>query len=160
MCHWYGFLLFSFVRVYVDVSLISSAGEGLFAKTAAEVGTVLAFYNGVRITHQEVNWTEKLILPLLKWIVLEVCCCLLPSFSLGNSPNIAVFIMLWVQMPCGWSRFHSHPGKCSARVWKGQLMLSYINVESAKCFNPWDWGWGGQREKNPPPPPPPVDKQK
>ncbi|KAM7111874.1 histone-lysine N-methyltransferase SETD7 [Ciconia maguari] len=42
-------------RVYVDVSLISSAGEGLFSKVAAEASTVMSFYNGVRITHQEVD---------------------------------------------------------------------------------------------------------
>ncbi|NWR29925.1 SETD7 methyltransferase, partial [Tachuris rubrigastra] len=42
-------------RVYVDVSLISSAGEGLFSKVAAEASTVMSFYNGVRITHQEVK---------------------------------------------------------------------------------------------------------
>ncbi|XP_006034329.1 histone-lysine N-methyltransferase SETD7 [Alligator sinensis] len=42
-------------RVYVDVSLISSAGEGLFSKIAAEASTVMSFYNGVRITHQEVD---------------------------------------------------------------------------------------------------------
>ncbi|CAH2301028.1 histone-lysine N-methyltransferase SETD7 [Pelobates cultripes] len=43
------------VRVYVAVSLISNAGEGLYAKTAAEAHTVMSFYNGVRITHQEVD---------------------------------------------------------------------------------------------------------
>ncbi|XP_060134590.1 histone-lysine N-methyltransferase SETD7 isoform X2 [Zootoca vivipara] len=42
-------------RVYVDASLISSAGEGLFTKVSAEAGTVMSFYNGVRITHQEVD---------------------------------------------------------------------------------------------------------
>ncbi|XP_070613844.1 histone-lysine N-methyltransferase SETD7 isoform X3 [Erythrolamprus reginae] len=42
-------------RVYVDASLISNAGEGLFTKIAAEAGTVLSFYNGIRITHQEVD---------------------------------------------------------------------------------------------------------
>ncbi|PKU32148.1 hypothetical protein llap_17548 [Limosa lapponica baueri] len=42
-------------KVYVDVSLISSAGEGLFSKIAAEASTVMSFYNGVRITHQEVD---------------------------------------------------------------------------------------------------------
>ncbi len=40
--------------MYVGQSLISGAGEGLFAKTEAEVNTVMAFYNGVRITHTEV----------------------------------------------------------------------------------------------------------
>ncbi|MBN3290681.1 SETD7 methyltransferase, partial [Polypterus senegalus] len=43
------------MRVYVADSLISNAGEGLFAKTSAESNTVLAFYNGIRITHQEVD---------------------------------------------------------------------------------------------------------
>lgn len=35
-------------------SLIKAAGQGLFAKTDAETDTVMAFYNGVRITHTEV----------------------------------------------------------------------------------------------------------
>lgn len=48
-------MLFFPFRVYVDVSLISSAGEGLFSKIAAEASTVMSFYNGVRITHQEVK---------------------------------------------------------------------------------------------------------
>ncbi|XP_052510836.1 histone-lysine N-methyltransferase SETD7 isoform X3 [Budorcas taxicolor] len=42
-------------RVYVAESLISSAGEGLFSKVAAGPNTVMSFYNGVRITHQEVD---------------------------------------------------------------------------------------------------------
>ncbi|XP_035388330.1 histone-lysine N-methyltransferase SETD7 isoform X4 [Electrophorus electricus] len=42
-------------RVYVGQSLISGAGEGLFAKTEADANTVMAFYNGVRITHSEVD---------------------------------------------------------------------------------------------------------
>ncbi|XP_048826429.1 histone-lysine N-methyltransferase SETD7 [Brienomyrus brachyistius] len=42
-------------RVYVAESLISGAGEGLFAKSDAEPNTVMAFYNGVRITHTEVD---------------------------------------------------------------------------------------------------------
>ncbi|KAG1962543.1 histone-lysine N-methyltransferase SETD7 [Pimephales promelas] len=42
-------------RVYAGLSLISGAGEGLFAKTKAEANTVMAFYNGVRITHSEVD---------------------------------------------------------------------------------------------------------
>lgn len=40
--------------MYVGHSLISGAGEGLFAKTGADANTVMAFYNGVRITHTEV----------------------------------------------------------------------------------------------------------
>ena len=40
--------------VYVGQSLISGAGEGLFAKTDTDADTVMAFYNGVRITHTEV----------------------------------------------------------------------------------------------------------
>lgn len=40
--------------MYAGLSLISGAGEGLFAKTEAETNTVMAFYNGVRITHSEV----------------------------------------------------------------------------------------------------------
>ncbi|XP_075471127.1 histone-lysine N-methyltransferase SETD7 isoform X2 [Ascaphus truei] len=42
-------------RVYIADSLISSAGEGLYAKTAVGPHTVMSFYNGVRITHQEVD---------------------------------------------------------------------------------------------------------
>lgn len=47
-------MVFWFNSVYVGQSLISGAGEGLFAKTEAEANTVMAFYNGVRITHTEV----------------------------------------------------------------------------------------------------------
>lgn len=47
-------VFFWFNSVYVGHSLISGAGEGLFAKTGAEANTVMAFYNGVRITHTEV----------------------------------------------------------------------------------------------------------
>lgn len=43
-----------FNSVYVGQSLISGAGEGLFTKIEAEANTVMAFYNGVRITHLEV----------------------------------------------------------------------------------------------------------
>ncbi|XP_024116136.1 histone-lysine N-methyltransferase SETD7 isoform X1 [Oryzias melastigma] len=42
-------------RVFVADSKIKGAGQGLFAKTDAEPGTVMAFYNGVRITHSEVD---------------------------------------------------------------------------------------------------------
>ncbi|XP_069878215.1 histone-lysine N-methyltransferase SETD7 isoform X2 [Dipodomys merriami] len=42
-------------RVYVAESLISSAGEGLFSKIPVGPNTVMSFYNGVRITHQEVD---------------------------------------------------------------------------------------------------------
>ncbi|KAK9517597.1 hypothetical protein VZT92_022955 [Zoarces viviparus] len=42
-------------RVFVADSLIKGAGEGLFAKTDADPDTVMAFYNGVRITHSEVD---------------------------------------------------------------------------------------------------------
>uniref|UniRef100_A0A8C6TLJ4 Histone-lysine N-methyltransferase SETD7 n=1 Tax=Neogobius melanostomus TaxID=47308 RepID=A0A8C6TLJ4_9GOBI len=41
--------------VYVADSLIEGAGEGLFTKTDADANTVMAFYNGVRITHSEVD---------------------------------------------------------------------------------------------------------
>ncbi|XP_049610512.1 histone-lysine N-methyltransferase SETD7 [Syngnathus scovelli] len=47
-------------RVFVADSLIKGAGQGLFAKTDAERDTVMAFYNGIRITHSEVDnrdWT-------------------------------------------------------------------------------------------------------
>lgn len=36
-------------------STIKGAGQGLFAKTDADKDTVMAFYNGVRITHSEVG---------------------------------------------------------------------------------------------------------
>ncbi|XP_062332197.1 histone-lysine N-methyltransferase SETD7 isoform X1 [Osmerus eperlanus] len=42
-------------RVYVADSLVLGAGDGLFAKVDAEPNTVMAFYNGVRITHSEVD---------------------------------------------------------------------------------------------------------
>ncbi|XP_075948222.1 histone-lysine N-methyltransferase SETD7 isoform X1 [Anarhichas minor] len=42
-------------RVFVADSMIKGAGEGLFAKTDADTDTVMAFYNGVRITHSEVD---------------------------------------------------------------------------------------------------------
>ncbi|XP_039975029.1 histone-lysine N-methyltransferase SETD7-like isoform X2 [Xiphias gladius] len=42
-------------RVFVADSLIKGAGQGLFAKTDVETDTVMAFYNGVRITHTEVD---------------------------------------------------------------------------------------------------------
>lgn len=47
-------VLFSCLRVFVADSVIEGAGQGLFAKTDAETDTVMAFYNGVRITHSEV----------------------------------------------------------------------------------------------------------
>lgn len=47
-------ILFVCVRVFVADSMIRGAGQGLFAKTDAETDTVMAFYNGVRITHSEV----------------------------------------------------------------------------------------------------------
>ncbi|XP_043917565.1 histone-lysine N-methyltransferase SETD7 [Protopterus annectens] len=42
-------------RVYIAESLILRAGEGLFATRAAGANTVMAFYNGVRITHEEAD---------------------------------------------------------------------------------------------------------
>lgn len=42
------------LRVFVADSTIKGAGQGLFSKTDAETDTVMAFYNGVRITHSEV----------------------------------------------------------------------------------------------------------
>ncbi|KAK5865314.1 hypothetical protein PBY51_016488 [Eleginops maclovinus] len=41
--------------VFVADSLIKGAGQGLFAKVDAELDTVMSFYNGVRITHTEVD---------------------------------------------------------------------------------------------------------
>ncbi|KAG8592708.1 hypothetical protein GDO81_000597 [Engystomops pustulosus] len=49
-------------RVYVAVSMISNAGEGLYTKVSVEPRTVMSFYNGVRITHQEVDsrdWSQN-----------------------------------------------------------------------------------------------------
>ncbi|KAM9375981.1 histone-lysine N-methyltransferase SETD7 [Pholidichthys leucotaenia] len=42
-------------RVFVMDSTIKGAGQGLFAKMDTEADTVMAFYNGVRITHTEVD---------------------------------------------------------------------------------------------------------
>lgn len=52
-------------RVFVADSLIKGAGEGLFAKADAEPGTVMAFYNGVRITHSEVGHTVSMEIQIL-----------------------------------------------------------------------------------------------
>lgn len=43
------------LRVFVADSTIKGAGQGLFSKTDADKDTVMAFYNGVRITHSEVG---------------------------------------------------------------------------------------------------------
>ncbi|XP_029368990.1 histone-lysine N-methyltransferase SETD7 [Echeneis naucrates] len=45
-------------RVFVADSAIKGAGQGLFAKVDAEADTVMAFYNGVRLTHSEVDSRE------------------------------------------------------------------------------------------------------
>lgn len=45
-------------RVYVDMSKITSAGEGLFAKMCFEEDEVVAFYNGIKLSHEEVNNRE------------------------------------------------------------------------------------------------------
>ena len=42
-------------RVYVKKSLVESAGEGLFAKIDLEADEVASFYNGVRLSHDEVD---------------------------------------------------------------------------------------------------------
>ncbi|XP_053317115.1 histone-lysine N-methyltransferase SETD7 isoform X1 [Spea bombifrons] len=42
-------------RVYTAPSLVSNAGEGLYARISAGPQTVMSFYNGVRITHHEVD---------------------------------------------------------------------------------------------------------
>ena len=49
-------------RVCVHPSLIHGAGEGLFARTHLPEGEVVSFYNGVRLTHAEVDgrdWSEN-----------------------------------------------------------------------------------------------------
>lgn len=52
-------------RVFVADSTIKGAGQGLFAKTDADKDTVMAFYNGVRITHSEVGAGDDDTLSLL-----------------------------------------------------------------------------------------------
>ena len=42
-------------RVYVAPSLIPDAGEGLFARIDLSEGEIASFYNGILISHQEVN---------------------------------------------------------------------------------------------------------
>ena len=42
-------------RVYIAPSLIPAAGEGLFAKQSLLEGEIVSFYNGIRITHAEVD---------------------------------------------------------------------------------------------------------
>ena len=42
-------------RVYVAPSLIPGAGEGLFARRTLPSGEIVSFYNGIRITHAEVD---------------------------------------------------------------------------------------------------------
>ncbi len=44
--------------VEVRPSLIESAGEGLFAKRAVHAGTLLAYFNGVRVTVTDAD-TER-----------------------------------------------------------------------------------------------------
>ena len=42
-------------RVCVKKSLIDNAGEGLFSKVALKEGEIASFYNGVRLSHDEVD---------------------------------------------------------------------------------------------------------
>lgn len=42
-------------RVHVALSAIPGAGEGLFAKRDLDADTVASFYNGVRLSHEEVD---------------------------------------------------------------------------------------------------------
>ena len=49
-------------RVCVKKSLIENAGEGLFAKVDLEADEVASFYNGIRLSHDEVDsrdWSEN-----------------------------------------------------------------------------------------------------
>ena len=49
-------------RVHVCPSLIPNAGEGLFARRNLSEGEVVSFYNGVRLSHTEVDskeWTQN-----------------------------------------------------------------------------------------------------
>lgn len=45
-------------KVLVKQSNIQRAGEGLFARTDLEEGEVVSFYNGIRLTHKEVDGRE------------------------------------------------------------------------------------------------------
>ena len=45
-------------KVTVKWSHICGAGEGLFAKTELEEGEVVSFYNGIRLSHEEVDGRE------------------------------------------------------------------------------------------------------
>lgn len=45
-------------KVTVKESDICGAGEGLFAKATLEEGLVVSFYNGIRLTHEEVDSRE------------------------------------------------------------------------------------------------------
>lgn len=45
-------------KVTVKHSNICSAGEGLFAKTDLKEGEIVSFYNGIRLTHEEVDGRE------------------------------------------------------------------------------------------------------
>ena len=42
-------------RVYVKDSVIPGAGEGLFAAVDAPADQVMSFYNGIKISHQQVH---------------------------------------------------------------------------------------------------------
>ena len=63
-------------RVYVAMSGIPSAGEGLFARVNLPEGEVVSFYNGVRIAHEEVDerdWSEnEYTIALCDEVVLDV----------------------------------------------------------------------------------------
>lgn len=45
-------------KVIVKPSNICAAGEGLFAKADLEEGEIVSFYNGIRLTHKEVDGRE------------------------------------------------------------------------------------------------------
>lgn len=82
------FFFFLF-RVYVAESLISSAGEGLFSKVAVGPNTVMSFYNGVRITHQEVSRIEVgTQFDCLKGFVSDTLNFLISPFTLMFTKNI------------------------------------------------------------------------
>lgn len=56
--------------LYVEVrpSTIESAGEGLFLKKAAKAGTVVGFFNGVRVdVHDTLRNTDYEITPYKVW---------------------------------------------------------------------------------------------
>ena len=82
-------------RVYVAQSLIPNAGEGLFARIDLSEGEIASFYNGIHLSHQEVdsrNWVlngntisldENIVIDVPK----ECSCTNAYCASLGHKAN-------------------------------------------------------------------------